>query len=29
LLYTKEEDKFTELVLTKLGIKIPEKPAQK
>jgi len=28
LLYTKEEDKFTELVLTKLGIPIP-KPAQK
>jgi outer membrane protein len=29
LLYTKEEDKFTELVLTKLGIPIPQKPAQK
>ena len=29
LLYTKEEDKFTELVLTKLGIPLPEKPAQK
>lgn len=29
LLYTKEEDKFTELVLTKLGIQIPQKPAQK
>jgi outer membrane protein len=29
LLYTKEEDKFTELVLTKLGIAIPQKPAQK
>jgi len=28
LLYTKEEDKFTELVLTKLGIPLP-KPAQK
>ena len=25
LLYTKEEDKFTELVLNKLGIKIPER----
>jgi outer membrane protein len=29
LLYTKEEDKFTELVLTKLGIPIPQKPATK
>ena len=29
LLYTKEEDKFTELVLTKLGIPIPQRPAQK
>jgi len=29
LLYTKEEDKFTELVLAKLGIQIPAKPAQK
>lgn len=29
LLYTKEEDKFTELVLAKLGIPIPAKPAQK
>lgn len=29
LLYTKEEDKFTELVLTKLGIQVPAKPAQK
>jgi outer membrane protein len=28
LLYTKEEDKFTELVLTKLGIPLP-KPVQK
>ena len=27
LLYTKEEDKFTELVLTKLGIPIPTPPA--
>jgi outer membrane protein len=27
LLYTKEEDKFTELVLTKLGIAIPTPPA--
>ncbi|MCE2707252.1 MAG: OmpH family outer membrane protein [Bacteroidota bacterium] len=29
LLYTKEEDKFTELVLAKLGIEIPKAPAQK
>jgi outer membrane protein len=29
LLYTKEEDKFTELVLTKLGIPLPAKPAVK
>lgn len=29
LLYTKEEDKFTELVLAKLGIPIPQRPAQK
>ena len=29
LLYTKEEDKFTELVLAKLGIQVPAKPAQK
>jgi outer membrane protein len=29
LLYTKEEDKFTELVLAKLGIQIPQQPAQK
>jgi len=28
LLYTKEEDKFTELVLAKLGIEIPKTPAQ-
>jgi outer membrane protein len=28
LLYTKDDDKFTELVLAKLGIKIPERPAQ-
>ncbi|MBM3168429.1 MAG: OmpH family outer membrane protein [Bacteroidetes bacterium] len=28
LLYTKEEDKFTELVLAKLGIEIPKAPAQ-
>lgn len=27
LLYTKDEDKFTELVLTKLGIEIPQAPA--
>lgn len=27
LLYTKEEDKFTELVLTKLGIELPAAPA--
>ena len=29
LLYTKEEDKFTELVLAKLGIQVPQQPAQK
>ncbi len=29
LLYTKEEDKFTELVLAKLGIQLPSQPAQK
>jgi outer membrane protein len=29
LLYTQEEDKFTELVLTKLGIPIPPRPAGK
>ena len=29
LLYIKEVDKFTELVMTKLGIPLPEKPAQK
>jgi outer membrane protein len=28
LLYTKDDDKFTELVLTKLGIPIPDSPAQ-
>jgi outer membrane protein len=28
LLYTKDEDKFTELVLTKLGVEIPKAPAQ-
>ena len=28
LLYTKEEDKFTELVLAKLGIEIPKAPVQ-
>jgi outer membrane protein len=28
LLYTKDDDKFTELVLAKLGIAIPERPAQ-
>lgn len=28
LLYTKDDDKFTELVLAKLGIPIPERPAQ-
>ena len=28
LLYTKEEDKFTELVLAKLGIEIPKTPTQ-
>jgi outer membrane protein len=27
LLYTRDEDKFTELVLTKLGIEIPKTPA--
>lgn len=28
LLYTKDEDKFTELVLAKLGVEIPTAPAQ-
>lgn len=28
LLYTKDDDKFTELVLAKLGVKIPEAPAK-
>jgi outer membrane protein len=28
ILYTKEEDKFTELVLTKLGVQIPATPAK-
>ncbi|GMQ26478.1 hypothetical protein Aoki45_31600 [Algoriphagus sp. oki45] len=27
LLYTKEEDKFTELVLAKLGLQMPQRPA--
>ena len=28
LLYTKEEDKFTELVLTKLGLEMPAAPSE-